>query len=152
MAGPFQKARNTFMAAVLRGAQSPRRISFSVAVGVFWGVTPFWGLHTLLAVLSAFLLRLNTPAVLFGTLVSNPWFAPFLIFVSLEFGSWILYQEGALLSLKEIRGLVQAPNWPSVYREILLPYFWGSLSLSFLLAFCSFWICWWVARAYRASQ
>jgi len=152
MGGLFQKARNTFMTAFQRDSQNPRRLAFSVALGVFWGVTPFWGLHTILALLSAFILRLNTPGVLFGTLVSNPWFAPFLIFVSLEFGSWTLHQRGALLSLAEIRGLVQDPNWLSVYREILLPYFWGSILLSFILAFCCFWICLWIARTYRAPQ
>ena len=114
MGGRFQKARNTFMTAFQRDSQNPRRLAFSVALGVFWGVTPFWGLHTILALLSAFILRLNTPGVLFGTLVSNPWFAPFLIFVSLEFGSWTLHQRGALLSLAEIRGLVQDPNWLSL--------------------------------------
>ncbi|MEW6441730.1 MAG: DUF2062 domain-containing protein [bacterium] len=152
MAAWFRKFRSTLTAAIQRDYRNPRRLAFSAAVGVFCGASPFWGLHTALALLFALLLRLNTPAVLCGTLVSNPWFAPFLIFAGLEFGSWMVRGEGSILSLQEVRTLARDPEWTSIYREILLPYFWGSLALSALLAVCTFFLCWWIARAYWGSS
>ena len=89
---------------------SPRKIAFALALGVFWGASPFWGLHTVLAIGFAFLLGLNKPAAVFGTLVSNPLFAPFLVFFGLETGSWLIFGRAAHLSLEEIRVHFKSPD------------------------------------------
>lgn len=49
------------------------RLALAFALGVFLTLTPFVGLHTLLAVAVAFLFGLNRGAVLFGLVVNNPW-------------------------------------------------------------------------------
>ena len=128
---------------------SPRKLALALALGVFLGASPLWGFHTLLAIALCSVLGLNKPAAVIGTLVSNPLFAPFLVFFSLETGSWLLYNRAALLSLRDIRQIFKGPDWHDVLREYLLPYCVGSVVVGLLLAFITFWICLWIARSYR---
>jgi uncharacterized protein (TIGR03546 family) len=129
---------------------SPRRLAFALALGVFLGASPLWGLHTLLAIAFALLLGLNKPAVLLGTLVSNPVFAPLLIFLSLEAGTGLLYGRTAHLSLEEIKTLLETPNARELLNEYVLPYCVGSVLVGGVFAFLTFWIALWMARTYRA--
>ena len=128
---------------------SPRRLAFGLALGVFLGASPLWGLHTLLAIALAFMLGLNKPAVLLGTLVSNPLLAPLLIFLSLEVGSGMLYGRAANLSVEEIKALIEAPDTRQIMNEYLLPYCAGSVVVGLVFAFLTFWIALWSARRYR---
>lgn len=129
---------------------SPRKLALALAIGVFLGASPLWGLHTLLALSLCFLVGLNKPATLFGTLVSNPLFAPFLIFLSLETGSWLLYGRAAHLSLPDIKVHFRSPQWQDILNEYLLPYCIGSVIVGLVLAFITFWISLWIARSYRS--
>jgi uncharacterized protein len=60
--------------ALLHIQDTPERTAAAFAVGVFFGFSPFLGLHTVLGVVFAFLFNLNRVAVLLG--VSRPWRAP----------------------------------------------------------------------------
>jgi len=145
-----KKLREQFRALWLSHS-SPRRLALALALGVFLGASPLWGLHTLLAIALSFLLGLNKPAVLLGTLVSNPLLAPLLILSSLEAGSAILYGRAAHLSVQEIKVLIEAPDTRELMNEFLLPYCAGSVVVGLVLAFLTFWIALWSARRYRAS-
>jgi uncharacterized protein len=62
---------------VLHLDDNPHRIAFAFSLGVFIAFSPFIGLHLISAIFLAWVLRLNTVAVLLGTLLNNPWtFAP----------------------------------------------------------------------------
>jgi uncharacterized protein (DUF2062 family) len=52
---------------------TPRRISLAFAMGVFMGVSPFLGLHYILAFCIAWLFRLNKLVTIVGVSVNNPW-------------------------------------------------------------------------------
>lgn len=52
---------------------TPERTAAAYALGVFFGFSPFLGLHTILAIGLAFLLRLNRVAVLLGVYSNLPW-------------------------------------------------------------------------------
>lgn len=71
--GPASRRLRILLRRVLHTADTPQRTAAAFALGVFIGMSPFFGLHTVLALLLAFLLRLNRLAVLLGTLVLNPW-------------------------------------------------------------------------------
>jgi uncharacterized protein len=59
------------------GANEPTdRLAAAWAVGVAVGMSPFIGLHTLLALTIAVVFRLNKIDVLLGTLLINPWTLP----------------------------------------------------------------------------
>ncbi|HEY4485144.1 MAG TPA: DUF2062 domain-containing protein [Nitrospiria bacterium] len=59
--------------AVLHLDDNPHRIATAFSLGVFIAFSPFIGLHLISAVFLAWVLRLNTVAVLLGTLLNNPW-------------------------------------------------------------------------------
>jgi uncharacterized protein (DUF2062 family) len=52
---------------------TPERTAAAFALGVFFGFSPFLGLHTLLGVLFAFLLNLNRISVMLGVYSNLPW-------------------------------------------------------------------------------
>jgi uncharacterized protein len=52
---------------------TPERTAAAFALGVFFGFSPFLGLHTVLGIAFAFLLNLNRVAVLLGVYSNLPW-------------------------------------------------------------------------------
>ncbi len=76
--------------AVLHLDDAPWRIALGLAVGVFISCTPFYGFHTLMAIVVALLFRLNKVATITGSWFNLPWFAPFVYAVSLKVGEFIL--------------------------------------------------------------
>src|SRR3954451_4241755 len=59
--------------ALLHIEDTPERTAAAFALGVFFGFSPFLGLHTILGVVFAFVLNLNRVAVLLGVYSNLPW-------------------------------------------------------------------------------
>ena len=101
---------------------TPHRLALAFGLGVWLAFFPILGVHTILALLIAFVFRLNRAALLVGVYVSNPWtLAP-------------LYMAGTVLGC-EIFGVSSAEltsvDWSlhgrAFYRalfESLRPYVW----------------------------
>lgn len=62
-----------WLEALLHIHDTPERTAAAFALGVFLGFSPPLGLHTLLALLLAFVLNLNRVAVIVGTYANLPW-------------------------------------------------------------------------------
>ena len=70
--------------ALLHIDDTPERTAAAFALGVFFGFSPFLGLHTVLAIAFAFLLNLNRVAVLLGVYSNLPWIiAPYYAFATM---------------------------------------------------------------------
>lgn len=80
---------------------SPEKKSLSIALGVLVGLSPLWGLHTVIVISLAILFRLNKVIAFAFSNVSLPPFIPFIVFGGLKLGSWII-GEPLLLSFDEI--------------------------------------------------
>jgi len=52
---------------------SPRRTAFAYALGVFWGFSPFIGLHTVIGLVCAFVFNLNRVEVILAAYTNLPW-------------------------------------------------------------------------------
>ena len=78
----------------LRGARSPRTLALSVAVGLFVGSLPLYGLHFPLCVLACWPFGLDVIAAYLAAQISNPWFAPFLITLEARVGGFVLERGG----------------------------------------------------------
>ncbi|HUG52830.1 MAG TPA: DUF2062 domain-containing protein [Vicinamibacteria bacterium] len=52
---------------------TPHRTALAFGVGVVIAFSPFLGIHLAIALLVAFLFRLNRVAILLGTYLNNPW-------------------------------------------------------------------------------
>lgn len=90
----------------LRTADDPAwRQAWSIAVGTFVGCTPFYGLHLPFCIFVCRLLRLNIVKATLAAQISNPIFAPFLIFIEFAVGRWLLAGRLPTLSFQEVSGL-----------------------------------------------
>lgn len=53
--------------------EPPHRLALAFSIGLFVGISPALGLHTVLGIAIAWLLGLNRVATLIGVYVTNPW-------------------------------------------------------------------------------
>ena len=105
---------------------SAEKKALSVALGVFIGLSPLWGFHTIVVIFLALLFKLNKVIAFTFSNVSLPPFIPFILFASLKLGSWIL-GERFVLSLNEIDPSLELMKY-------LKSYIVGSLTLSVFMA------------------
>jgi uncharacterized protein (DUF2062 family) len=91
--GTFASLTATFRE-LLHLDDPPRRLALALAVGVFIGCTPFWGLQTLLSICVAALFRLNRAATVTGTWLNLPWFAPLVYGAALKIGLLVAPSPG----------------------------------------------------------
>lgn len=83
--------------AFLRERSSPLNVSFSLALGIVIGCSPFFGAHMPIGLVIASRYGLHKLAVVIGTNISNPITGPFVILGSIQagwmimHGSWITY-------------------------------------------------------------
>ena len=87
------------LAALWPHDESPWRVALALAVGVFISFTPFWGFQTLLALLVAWVCRLNRAVTLAGTWINLPWFAPFVYAGALKIGALLLPDLSGLAAI-----------------------------------------------------
>ena len=74
----------------LRNQDSPKKKALSIALGVFLGLSPLWGFHTVIVIFLAILLRLNKLIAFAFSNISFPPFIPFVLLMSLQTGNWVL--------------------------------------------------------------
>ena len=75
----------------LRGGElNPLRAAASIAIGLFIGVTPLWGVHFLLVLAVCLPLRLDAALAYLASNISLPFIAPFLSFAEVEIGTRVL--------------------------------------------------------------
>jgi uncharacterized protein len=122
----------------------PGHISAGFAVGVFVSFTPFFGLHTPIAIALAFIFRLNKLTCVTGAWVNTP-----LTMVPVLMAS---YNLGRFLRGKPVRELAfKTLDWHSIQpyaKSILL----GSSILGFVAAVASYFICYWLVVFFRRKD
>ena len=104
--------------AALRVDDPPWRIAAALAVGVFVSCTPLYGVQTLLSLVVAAVFRLNKAAVVVGTWLNLPWFAPLVYGAALWVGGRLVPDAPGLAS--EVTALLAASGSFSLPRVILV--------------------------------
>ncbi|HCC68891.1 MAG TPA: DUF2062 domain-containing protein, partial [Nitrospiraceae bacterium] len=56
---------------------TPEKIALGMAIGIALGILPTFGMGIILAIGLAFLLKANRLSAILGTVIANPWIAPF---------------------------------------------------------------------------
>ncbi len=117
--------------------ERPEKVSLSFSIGLFIGLSPFLGIHTLLAILIAPVLRLNIYATLSGVYVTNPW----TLVPIYTFSTWVgtLIVGGNYLKEIEFRGLSILSLWKAL-KSLLLPFFVGSLLVASVASVLSYFL------------
>ncbi|MFV8225771.1 DUF2062 domain-containing protein [Christiangramia aquimixticola] len=111
---------------ILNSLNNPQKKAGAVALGVFIGLSPFIGLHSLLVFLLSSLFKINKPVTLFLSNISVLPFIPGIIFTS--------YLAGRFIN----QNLFETPESSSSLIQVLENYFVGSLSLASITAM----VCW----------
>ncbi len=102
---------------LIRQHNSPQEIALGAGIGAFISCLPVYGLHTVLVILAAIIVRpANKIAIFLGTNLSLPPTLPFITWAGYEIGRFILkgdlpplsweffknFSFGKIVSLKEI--------------------------------------------------
>jgi glycosyltransferase involved in cell wall biosynthesis len=86
-----------FLEDILESKDSNFQKSAAISLGIFIGLSPFWGFQTILLFTFAALFRLNKVIAYLSSNVSFPPFIPFVIYGSLKMGSYFVSNETALV-------------------------------------------------------
>ena len=92
-----QKGFKRFFYEDFLGSQDSKlKKSLSIALGTFIGLTPLWGLHSILAIFLAIVFKLNKVISFAFSNISFPLFIPFIIYASLKIGGLLVGSEYSL--------------------------------------------------------
>lgn len=119
----------------------PRHIALGFAVGVFISITPFFGLHTPLAIAAAFIFRLNKVTCVTGAWVNTPLTVVPVLVASHSLGSKILGSRPHTFKVKSLEWAALKAN----ATEIML----GSSIIGFVLAIVAYFLCYWLIVRFR---
>jgi uncharacterized protein len=114
---------------------TPQRTAAAFALGVFFGFSPFLGLHTALGLTCAFIFGLNRVAVLLGVYANLPWTIAAWYALTTAFGAELLRTKippGFARQLADLfqLSLLHRHFWDGLgllLRPLLWPYLVGSL-------------------------
>jgi uncharacterized protein (DUF2062 family) len=131
-----------WLESLLHVHDTPERTAAAFALGVFLGFSPFLGLHTVVAIVLAFIFNLNRVSVLLGVYSNLPWIiAPYYASTTMLGAALLRIKSpadlGERLSDMFAMSITSAPFWHELVR-LLRPLFWpfmlGSLLGASLLA------------------
>lgn len=136
------------MRQILAVKDSPRRIAASFAVGVFIGMSPLLGIHTLLGIAIAWQFRLNKFVTLIGVYVTNPW----TIVPIYTFGTWV----GA--KVVGLESIIPSIDWSRItflgllgqFRPLLLPFVVGNTLIGLIAATVGYFLIYVAVKSGRA--
>jgi glycosyltransferase involved in cell wall biosynthesis len=74
---------------IVQNTDSDSKIAFSVTLGIFMGIAPFWGYQMGLALVLAMFFRLNKVLTLVASNISIPPMIPIIIYLSYLFGGFV---------------------------------------------------------------
>lgn len=114
---------------LIRIKATPDSIARGMALGLFVGMTPTFGVQMFIALFLAFLLRQNKIAALIGVWNTNPLTAPFIYGLEYEVGRVLMGMPHASLQISFTFETMKQLGW-----EVLAPLGLGSLILGIPVA------------------
>lgn len=127
---------------LIRLNHTPPQVALGVAIGVFIGIMPLYGFHTLMVIIAAFLVRrANIIAILIGTNISLPPTLPIITWAGYNIGRLILWNKYPPLEWGMLKNFH--------YQDILKfywPLFLGSFFLALICAAVFYFLTLWFMR------
>ncbi len=102
----------------LKANTSPLRVSLSLALGILVGLSPFYGIHTIIVLASAFILRLNRPLALIASSITLLPFVPLWIAGGILIGKIVVPVESAGCIIDFVKNLMTSEQFWSVVGSI----------------------------------
>ncbi len=110
---------------LILGNSTPNGIALGAAIGAFIGILPLYGLHTVLVVIAAIIVRpANKAAIFLGTNISLPPTVPFITWAGYELGRLILWGKFDPLTWSDFKNI----NFQKI-AILYQPLFLGSVIL-----------------------
>jgi len=122
----------------------PRHIALGFAVGVFISITPFFGIHTVMAVAAAFLFRLNKLTCITGAWVNTPITIIPILGLSYKLGTVLLGHPPGDLQIRSLEWAMLKKNAAAIIL--------GSSIIGFIIAIASYFLCYWLIVRFRAKD
>jgi len=125
----FKKKRVTEVldAYLVRSHETPSVKAWSVAVGVFFGITPFWGFQMWFVLAVAWMFNLNKALAVLASNISIPPMIPVIVFLSIQMGRIWMGQQSVSMEYDKHLSLDHMPTH-------FLQYILGSFTLAALAA------------------
>jgi hypothetical protein len=143
----FRNAWNYRMLRLSRMRVCPHRLSLGFAAGAFASFTPLIGLHFVLALVIALVVRGNILASAVGTVVGNPVTFPFIWLATYQVGSRIIGVTpvaGAGVAAPGETAAAAAAAWyefGAIFQDTLWPMLVGAMPLGLIGAAASYALC-----------
>ncbi len=133
--------------------EPPERVAAAIALGIGVGFSPFIGIHFLIAIGLAFLLRLNRIDALLGQFVGNPWTLPPVYAVGYAIGRQLLHYDRKKVPDLPWDRLLHRDFWHSFAGPTLRPrlasFIVGELVLAILIGLSAYLVVRGVLRLYH---
>lgn len=156
---------------ILHVDDSPQRIARGIAIGFFTAYLPIFGIHMLIALVLAFLLRANKVLALLAVWISNPFTFLLIYYPAYRLGHLILpfFHEKPQVELDQIQALLNqtfslkymlthlftAGYWKeaaTVFAQIGLETCIGGIILGAVVAKLSYWLAYYFIIGYRTRK
>ena len=122
----------------------PRHIALGFAVGVFISITPFFGIHTPMAIAAAFLFRLNKLTCITGAWVNTPITVIPVLGLSYKLGRVLLGHPPGELKIISL-------EW-ALLKKHAAAIILGSSIIGFILAIGGYFLCYWLIVRFRKKD
>lgn len=130
------------------GNSTPHGIALGIAIGVFIGILPVYGLHTILVIIAAIIVRpANKFAILLGTNISLPPTVPFITWTGYEIGRFILKGRFEPLQWSDFKNI--SFKYITSHYE---PLFLGSVILGIICALVIYFIVFFVVKGIKERR
>ncbi len=150
---------------------APHRIARGIFAGIFVSFSPLFGFHFILSALVAWAIGGNVVASLIATFFGNPLTFPIIMTVSIEFGNWILGNDGGMPLPQVVAAFARAsvefwhnmqamvtedvPHWDNLARffhRVFLPYLIGGILPGFICGLGGYYLSLPVIGAYQKRR
>jgi len=122
----------------------PSHISLGFAVGVFISFTPFFGIHTPLAIAAAFIFRLNKLTCITGAWINTPITIIPVLGLSYKLGRVLLGHPPGELKVRSIEWVMLKKHATAIIL--------GSSIIGFILAVAGYFLCYWLIVRFRKKD
>lgn len=141
------KFRDKFLH-LLKSNSSPHEVALGVAIGVFIGFLPFYGLHTIMVLFIALLIpHTNRIGMLLGINVTMPITAPFVYWAGYSVGRGLTGGKAPAVTIESMRKVTMG-DIPEMFYAL----FFGCVVLGMLSAVVFYAVTFYVAKAIKSAQ
>ncbi|MBN7804717.1 DUF2062 domain-containing protein [Agrobacterium rosae] len=149
----FRRSLRYLKLRLVRLSASPYSVAAGVAVGVAVAWTPFLGVHIIIAMALAFILRANLVAAALGTTFANPLTFPLIWAATWELGHVILGRNSDSASSQvDFAAMFSHMNFLHLWAPVLEPMTIGAIIPGALSAIVAYFSVYAVIRGFRAQK